>query len=100
MPTLYGHKWLRHKNKTEGQELDPNSVGIYSKLWKKFTWLHFNIFSALVVKTLLAADANAIASGDKTEPKQVRFAHYTANTIVQFEKAEGAAINLTGKSMG
>lgn len=54
----------------------------------------------LVVKRLLVADANALHSGEKVEPKDANVALLQGNTLVQFEKAEGTGLNLTGKAMG
>lgn len=54
----------------------------------------------LVVKRLLCADANALHSGGKVEPKDTNVALLQGNTLLQFEKAEGTGLNLTGKAMG
>lgn len=55
---------------------------------------------ALVVKTLEAVDPAAVMEGDNAEKKKTVFGRLLGNTSVQFEKAEGSSVNLTGKAKG
>lgn len=56
---------------------------------------------ALVVKSLQAVDPAAVMSDkDKVELKPTVFGKLLGNTNVQFEKAEGSSVNLTGKAKG
>ncbi|XP_065202991.1 vesicle-fusing ATPase 1-like isoform X2 [Planococcus citri] len=59
---------------------------------KKLLWL--------TVKSLEAADLNAIKAGEESKPRPVELGCCLANTIIQFEKAERSGINLIGKSKG
>lgn len=55
----------------------------------------------LVVKTLEAVDPAAVMSDkDKVELKKTRFGKLLGNANIQFEKAEGSSVNLTGKAKG
>ncbi|XP_063218099.1 vesicle-fusing ATPase 1-like [Bacillus rossius redtenbacheri] len=54
----------------------------------------------LVVKSLEAADLNAIKSGQTAKPKKTRMGRCLGDTMIQFEKAETSSINLVGKSKG
>lgn len=53
----------------------------------------------LYVKSLEVVDP-AAAIQEKQEPRKTRFGRLLGNSVVQFEKAEGSAINLTGKAKG
>ncbi|PNF26292.1 Vesicle-fusing ATPase 1 [Cryptotermes secundus] len=54
----------------------------------------------LVVKSLEAADLNAIKAGQDAKPKKTKMGRCLGDTIVQFEKAENSSLNLVGKSKG
>lgn len=54
----------------------------------------------MVVKELLAADINALKAEQEAKPKKTSFGKLVGNTVVQFEKAEGSSLNLTGKARG
>ncbi|XP_023725556.1 vesicle-fusing ATPase 1 [Cryptotermes secundus] len=54
----------------------------------------------LVVKSLEAADLNAIKAGQDAKPKKTKMGRCLGDTIVQFEKAENSSLNLVGKSRG
>lgn len=55
----------------------------------------------LAVKTLEAVDPSLAMQQDaKVEPKKTRFGRLSGNCTIQFEKAEGSSINLTGKAKG
>ncbi|XP_049804725.1 vesicle-fusing ATPase 1 [Schistocerca nitens] len=54
----------------------------------------------LVVKSLEAADLNAIKAGQDAKPKKTRLGRCLGDTIVQFEKAENSSLNLVGKAKG
>lgn len=56
---------------------------------------------AVVVKTLEAIDPAAVmGDGANVERKKTIFGRLLGNSSIQFEKAEGSAVNLTGKSKG
>lgn len=56
---------------------------------------------ALVVKTLEAVDPTAVISENAAvEKKKTVFGRLSGNTSIQFEKAEGSSVNLTGKAKG
>lgn len=56
---------------------------------------------ALVVKTLEAVDPTAVISDSQAvEKKKTVFGRLSGNTNIQFEKAEGSSVNLTGKAKG
>lgn len=54
----------------------------------------------VVVKSLEAADLNAIKAGQNAKPCPTRMGCLLADTTIQFEKMEGSSINLVGKSKG
>ncbi|XP_043463400.1 vesicle-fusing ATPase 1-like [Leptopilina heterotoma] len=54
----------------------------------------------LVVKSLAAADLQAISSGQETKPKKTRMGRCLGDTVIQFEKADNSSLNLTGKAKG
>lgn len=54
----------------------------------------------LVVRDIEAININAMARNPETKPRKVKMGQLIPNSVIQFEKAEGAAINLTGKSKG
>jgi hypothetical protein len=51
-------------------------------------------------KFSLATDLSAIASGKNAKARKIPVGISLANTVVVFERAEGSAINLAGKSKG
>ncbi|XP_065212547.1 vesicle-fusing ATPase 1-like isoform X2 [Planococcus citri] len=55
---------------------------------------------SLTVKSLEAADLSAIKAGRESKPRPAKLGRCLADTIIQFEKAEGSSINLIGKSKG
>lgn len=54
----------------------------------------------LRVKSLGAIDPAAAIQEKQAEMKKTNFGRLLGNCIVQFEKGEGSAINLTGKAKG
>jgi vesicle-fusing ATPase len=46
------------------------------------------------------ADLNAIRAGKDAKPRKARLGQCFPNTMIIFDKAEGASVNLTGKSKG
>jgi vesicle-fusing ATPase len=54
----------------------------------------------LSVKNMEAVDTKQLAAGTKMEPKPTNFGLFGGNTMVQFEKSENSALNLTGKAKG
>lgn len=64
----------------------------------------YSVNSQFLIKIFLlflAIDATAYAKENKNvEPIKTKFGRLLGNTIVQFEKAEGSSVNLTGKAKG
>lgn len=54
----------------------------------------------LVVKDLEAADFAAIKEGKAAKPRKTKLGRLLADSLVQFEKADNSALNLTGKAKG
>lgn len=54
----------------------------------------------LTVKSMHAADLAAIKEGREAVPRPTDIGLLLANTTVQFQKAEGSGLNITGKSKG
>jgi vesicle-fusing ATPase len=54
----------------------------------------------LVVKSLEAADIQAIKAGQDAKPKKTRMGCCLSDTAVQFEKAQNSSLNLTGTKQG
>ena len=48
----------------------------------------------------LAADLSAVARGQSSKARKVNVGVTLPNTMVVFERADGSAINLSGKSKG
>lgn len=55
---------------------------------------------SVVVKSLEAADLNAIKTGQNAQPCPTRMGRLLADTAIQFEKAEGSSVNLVGTAKG
>ncbi|KAK3930674.1 Vesicle-fusing ATPase 1 [Frankliniella fusca] len=55
---------------------------------------------SVVVKSLEAADLNAIKAGQNAKPCPTRLGRLLADTAIQFEKAEGSSVNLVGTAKG
>lgn len=53
-----------------------------------------------MLKIILAADINAIKSGQNAKPYSVKMGRCLGNSNVQFEKAENSSLNLVGKAKG
>lgn len=54
----------------------------------------------LVVKSLEAADLQAISTGQETKPKKTRMGRCLGDSVIQFEKADNSSLNLIGKAKG
>jgi len=54
----------------------------------------------LAVKEIEAADLSAVARGQSSKARKVNVGVTLPNTMVVFERADGSAINLSGKSKG
>ncbi|XP_011501356.1 PREDICTED: vesicle-fusing ATPase 1-like [Ceratosolen solmsi marchali] len=54
----------------------------------------------LIVKSLEAADIQAIKAGQDAKPKKTRMGCCLGNTAIQFEKAPNSSLNLTGTKQG
>ncbi|XP_058800718.1 vesicle-fusing ATPase 1-like [Phymastichus coffea] len=54
----------------------------------------------LVVKSLEAADLQAIKAGQEAKPKKTRMGRLLGDTVVTFEKAPNSSLNLTGTKQG
>ncbi|XP_032455485.1 vesicle-fusing ATPase isoform X1 [Nasonia vitripennis] len=54
----------------------------------------------LIVKSLEAADIQAIKSGQDAKPKKTRMGRCLGDTAIQFEKAPNSSLNLTGSKQG
>lgn len=55
---------------------------------------------SLVVKEIETADLTAVARGQSSKPRKIPLGVTLSNTMVVFERAEGSAVNLSGKSKG
>lgn len=49
---------------------------------------------------VLAADVSALKEGRDAKPRKTKLGRLLPNTLIQFEKAENSAVNLTGKAKG
>lgn len=54
----------------------------------------------IIVFHLIAADLSAIARGQSSKARKIALGVTLPNTMVVFERGEGTAINLAGKSKG
>jgi vesicle-fusing ATPase len=54
----------------------------------------------LNIKSIEAISTSSIRENKNPEPRKINFGRLTANAVIQFEKAENSAINLTGKAKG
>lgn len=52
------------------------------------------------IKSIEAIDARAIQEGTNAKEKKINFGKLSGNAVIQFEKAENSALNLTGKAKG
>ncbi len=49
---------------------------------------------------MIAADLSAVARGQNAKPRKIALGVTLPNSMVVFERSEGSAINLAGKSKG
>lgn len=52
------------------------------------------------IKSIEAIDAASIRDNKNAEAKKINFGKLSGNAVIQFEKAENSALNLTGKAKG
>lgn len=52
------------------------------------------------IKSIEAIDARSIQEGTTAKEKKISFGRLSGNAVIQFEKAENSALNLTGKAKG